>query len=60
MCEQRLQDLIYWVAKTKPGQTVTEDFVFQNATLFKISKGSAATQRIIDWCHQEIERRNNA
>ena len=50
MCSQRLGDLICWVRQVYPGQTITKDYVFKNATLENIAKGSAATNRVIRWC----------
>lgn len=56
-CRQRLEDLIRWVAKARPGQTIAGDYVFHNARLRDIAKGSAATQRIVDWAKKEVESR---
>ena len=56
-CEQRLQDLILWVSRVFDGQTITGEYVFRNARLYDIAKGSAATQRIVDWCRSELNKR---
>lgn len=53
-CEQRLADLVKYVAMVYPGQTITGEYVINNARLKDIAKGSASTQRIIDSCKRRL------
>lgn len=55
-CKQRLADLIKFVSAVFPGQTITGEYVFRNAPLKNIARGSASTQRVIDWCRKEAAK----
>lgn len=54
-CNGRLQDLIRWVSQVFPGQTINGDYVFRNARLQDIARGSWPTQRVINWCRNKLE-----
>jgi len=56
-CEQRLEDMIYYLRQVYPGQTITGDRIMHNASLWKISRSAVGTQRVIDWCRREIAKR---
>jgi hypothetical protein len=55
--EQRLDDLIYWVHQVYPGQSITPTWTFRKASLGAIAKSRPATQRIIDWCNNQLKQK---
>ena len=55
-CEGREKDLIFYISKVFPGQTIDVNYVFKNARICDIAKSSNATQRMINWCQENLKK----
>lgn len=53
-CQARLVSLLQLAKQALPDQKIDENYIFKGARLKDISKGAAATQRMISWFKQKI------